>query len=660
MKLQIRKLILWPKNGGKYRELEFKPGRVNVISGSSKAGKSAVIPIIDYCLCSELCAIPVGTIRKTCKWFGILVETDEGLKLIARIEPGSQRSTDDMFIIEGNAIEIPEIIEHKNTNRNNVKEILNRLSGLPNIGFGDDLSEFGFKNRPSFRDLMAFAFQPQNIVANPDVLFYKADSYGNREKLKSIFPFILGAIESKTLQIVWELKELRKQLKILQSELTAIDAVSKQWQAEANVWFYRSREYGLTAEDTQPHSEWLHLLEQLRGIAYKSSRDAVVTPMAIESSTEVLIALRNRETLIAENILIAKLKLDDLKEIKDEATNYSSSLVKMEERLSLSKWLRELAENNHSVNPLAFPTVDPSSQLSELCKALEDIERVARSAPKVSASVEGEIVRIRNLIRQDSETLAAIRTEIKGIEAKDELSAKHALRMTEIDRFLGSMQQSIKTYTEARSDSELTERVKALDARIKALEPQVSDAAVKLKTTNSLQEISDICALITPHLDAEWAEAKITLSIPDLAIKVKHDGREDFLWEIGSGANWLAYHIATLLALQLYFLKKPDHSVPHLLIFDQPSQVYFPVKSAVRKGKDEGAEDVEPILDDEDRDAVRKVFSVLARGVKRAKGHLQIIVLDHAGSEVWGGIDGVSLAEEWRDGEKLVPPRFED
>ncbi|MGT3070678.1 DUF3732 domain-containing protein [Pseudomonas putida] len=659
MKLQIRKLILWPKNGGKYRELEFKPGKVNIISGSSKAGKSAVIPIIDYCLGSELCAIPVGTIRKTCKWFGILIDTDEGQKLLARTEPGNQRSTDDMFIIEGESVEIPEAIDYKNTNRNNVKDVLNRLSGLPNIGFGDDPSDFGFKNRPSFRDLMAFTFQPQNIVANPDVLFYKADSYGNREKLKSIFPFILGAINSKTLQIVWELKELRKQLKTLQGELTAIEAVSKQWQAEANVWFYRSREYGLVSDDTQPQKEWALLLEQLRGIAYKSSRDAVVTAAAVESSAKVLISLRNRETLIGENILVAKLKLEDLKEIKAEAVHYSSSLDKIGQRLSLSKWLKELAEHNAGGNPLAFPTLTPSTQLSELCNALEAIEQVASSTPKVSASVESEIVRIRNLIRQDSETLAAIRTEIKGIEARDELNSKHALRMTEIDRFLGSMQQSIKTYTEARADSTLTERVKALESRIKHLEPQVSDAAVKQKTSNILEEISNICALITPHLDAEWADAKITLSIPDLAIKVKHDGRDDFLWEVGSGANWLAYHIATLLALQLFFLKKADHAVPHLLIFDQPSQVYFPVKSAVRKGTTEHASENEPVLDDEDRDAVRKVFSVLARGVRRAKGRLQIIVLDHAGSEVWGGIDCVSLAEEWRDGDKLVPPRFE-
>lgn len=415
MKLQIRKLILWPKNGGAYRELEFEPGKVNIISGSSKAGKSAVIPIIDYCLGSERCAIPVGTIRKTCEWFGILIDTDEGQKLIARIEPGNQRSTDDMFIIEGQSIEIPDAIDSKNTNRENVKEILNRLSGLPNLGFGDDPAEFGFKNRPSFRDLMAFTFQPQNIVANPDVLFYKADSYGNREKLKSIFPFILGAIDSKLLVIVWELKELRKQLKTLQSELTAIETVSKQWKAEAHVWFYRSREYGLVDATVQPQTEWPDLLMQLQGIAHKSSRDAVTTPAAAESSSEVLTVLRERETLIGDNIFIAKQKLEDLKEIKAEAKHYSSSLEKIGQRLSLSTWLKELAENSSDTNPLVFPTLTPSTQLTELCNALEEIEQVANSTPKVSASVESEIVRIRNLIRQDSDTLAAIRTEMKGI-----------------------------------------------------------------------------------------------------------------------------------------------------------------------------------------------------------------------------------------------------
>jgi hypothetical protein len=47
-------------------------------------------------------------------------------------------------------------------------------------------------------------------------------------------------------------------------------------------------------------------------------------------------------------------------------------------------------------------------------------------------------------------------------------------------------------------------------------------------------------------------------------------------------ANWLAYHIALSLALQGYFLRLPQHPVPALLIYDQPSQVYFPARRAGR------------------------------------------------------------------------------
>lgn len=52
--------------------------------------------------------------------------------------------------------------------------------------------------------------------------------------------------------------------------------------------------------------------------------------------------------------------------------------------------------------------------------------------------------------------------------------------------------------------------------------------------------------------------------------------REDFLWEMGSGSNWLAYDVAMSLALQQFFLSLTNSPVPGLLIYDQPSQVYFP------------------------------------------------------------------------------------
>ena len=79
MYLQIREIVLWPRDTNfEPRRLQFQLGKVNVISGASRTGKSAVIPIIDYCLGAGTCSIPVKTIRKYCEWFGVVVATAQG------------------------------------------------------------------------------------------------------------------------------------------------------------------------------------------------------------------------------------------------------------------------------------------------------------------------------------------------------------------------------------------------------------------------------------------------------------------------------------------------------------------------------------------------------------------------------------------------------
>jgi hypothetical protein len=79
MYFQIKEIILWPRNSAfAPRRVLFEPGKVTVISGASRTGKSAVIPIIDYCLASRSCLIPVKTIRNACEWFGVIVKTSTG------------------------------------------------------------------------------------------------------------------------------------------------------------------------------------------------------------------------------------------------------------------------------------------------------------------------------------------------------------------------------------------------------------------------------------------------------------------------------------------------------------------------------------------------------------------------------------------------------
>src|SRR5260370_19579184 len=246
MFFQIKEIVVWPKNSNfNARRLPFELGALNVISGISRTGKSAIIPIIDYCLGSDKCTTPVNTIRDACSWFGVIVRTSSGEKLFVRSEWGGKKATGDMFVLEAPEIQIPDRINEKNTTSEAVKRTLDELAGLTALDFDVEGTEAFFKGRPSFRDMGAFNFQPQNIVANPDVLFYKADTYEHREKLRTIFPYILNAISPRTLAKQHELSRLKKELRRKQHELSTVRDVSERWIAEIQSRASEARELGL-------------------------------------------------------------------------------------------------------------------------------------------------------------------------------------------------------------------------------------------------------------------------------------------------------------------------------------------------------------------------------------------------------------------------------
>jgi len=133
MDFQIRQIILWPRDAKHLRRIvSFEKGRINVISGVSRTGKSAIIPIIDYCLGSRRCTIPTGVIREKTCWFGLLVSTSEGEKLFARREPEEQQATDDMYVQEAPMVVIPDAVV-KNASRDSIKRRLDTLSMLTTL-----------------------------------------------------------------------------------------------------------------------------------------------------------------------------------------------------------------------------------------------------------------------------------------------------------------------------------------------------------------------------------------------------------------------------------------------------------------------------------------------------------------------------------------------
>jgi hypothetical protein len=649
MYFQIRHVILWRRGVPGRRVLSFHSGKVNVISGASKTGKSAVIPIIDYCLASDRCAIPVGVIREACEWFGVVIETVEGQKLLARREPGDQQQTGDMFLLEADELAIPDAIPGKNSNTGAVKAMLDRVAGLSSLGF-DPTAESGFKHRPSFRDLVAFTFQPQNIVANPDVLFFKADTSDHREKLKTIFPYVLNALTAEDLARRWEIDRLQKLARRKEIELNAALASVNVWKMEAHAWLRQAIDLGLLPADTKLPEEWFEVVDLLRSIVRKTSHEARPSVAGMEASIARLNELRKSEADAAERVSQGRQSLTQIRRLIENSDNYGSAIRIQRDRLALSKWLRGQAGENAEV--LGAFGSRGKQDLDSLVEALEGIELQLSSHPAVSDRLEREQLRLRGDVEQSLELLAMTRQEIEVLERESEDARRAAYGFDQVARFIGRLEQALNLYEHADANAELRNQLDRLLAEIRKLRARVSDSEVSRRIGNAIKTIESYVEAIVPNLDAEWPDAAVRLVISDLTLKIVRGNRDDYLWEIGSGANWLAYHVAVALGLQRFFLESPHHPVPGMLVFDQPSQVYFPRRSA-------GGEFVETDLRDEDVVAVTKVFRALASEVERAKGRLQIIVLDHADSGIWGGIAGVVLTEEWRDGaHKLVPPAW--
>ena len=85
MSLQIRKVVLYGLSGQR-REVDFRLGALNIITGASETGKSAIIDILDYCTGRGQCYVADG-IQRVVSWYGILFQDGQSQIFVARRGP---------------------------------------------------------------------------------------------------------------------------------------------------------------------------------------------------------------------------------------------------------------------------------------------------------------------------------------------------------------------------------------------------------------------------------------------------------------------------------------------------------------------------------------------------------------------------------------------
>jgi len=667
MQLAIIKVILWPRDvSKKRRDILLKPGQLNIITGKSQTGKSAITPIIDYVLGSGKCTIPVGKIRDLTEWYGLLLQTSSSQMLIARRDPDAQAETTDMYLHEAESIAIPDR-PAKNSARDTVLSRLNQLAGLPKLDFAPDAENPGFHSRPSFRDMAAFNFQPQYVVANPYTLFFKADTLEHREKLKAIFPLVLGAITGRTLALKRELSELRKELNQYTIELRSAEAGNAKWLAEVQSFYAAAKEVGLlpTAPDADDSWSIESYLRHLRTIPDAVQGGALPTMDVgnTDRAVEELLAIRNQEEYLAHELGVRRSRLARLREAGSLMGAYGTDLDRQALRLDAIGWFERVV-SQEAMCPFCGTSQDSAKrEVQDLMAVAAEFRDLSASVQDAPSALDKEIADLTAEIREFEGSLRQLRTRRAALDDRSAAVAARRQTIAQAYRLVGRLEQAMDNLDAVHTDSDTQKSIDQLRERIREIERIIDPKAERQRLDAALSKVTSAISHYAAILGYERSADRVELQTDELTVRVsstRAGSRKDFLWEIGSGANWVGLHLATLLALHELFDGIKGSPVPQFLVVDQPSQIYFPERwPGDPNPKTKKAGDVSQAVS-EDIEGVRRIFRALSEGIKRTDGRLQVLVTDHAGSITWQGVERVNVVAEWRgDNDYLIPREWE-
>jgi hypothetical protein len=187
-------------------------------------------------------------------------------------------------------------------------------------------------------------------------------------------------------------------------------------------------------------------------------------------------------------------------------------------------------------------------------------------------------------------------------------------------------------------------QAQSLRAQAEVLEAELSDERVRERLESVTSILGQRMTQWARELGLEHSRFPLRLDLKNLTIVADTADGPVPMARMGSGENWVGYHLIGHLALHQWFVQR-TRPVPNLLFLDQPSQVYFPAEKDI-----EGSMD---LVSEDDRLAVSRMFQLVFNAVSEVTPGLQVVITEHA--DINADWYQAAVVERWRGGLKLVP-----
>lgn len=611
---------------------------LNIITGRSSTGKSAIIELFDYCTGSSDNTIPSGVITENARlYFVVLCKKDSQL-VIAREQ--AERTRKLFFKIEPQALEINNLNssyfgDEYYIDINTFKEELSHFFGIE-ISNMDD-TENGTnrksvkKGHPSFRNMTSFMLQHQNLVANKHSLFYRFDEKEKRERVIDEFKIFAGFVDQQYYILSQELDEYRIKLEKYQTEQSRFEAAKKDKCSYLDA--LREEYHTISGNKLFAGIDSLHLLNAPQ-VYHDKLRESTTT---VNENSEQY-KLQYTEITRKKNLLLAKrrditLKLEKVTSSIEYAKSYTEAIDKYNP-------IKE-AINSNSICPFCHNKNDGTMmEANKLTEAINWLNSELRKSP----------MRIDSFLPQKHE----YEKELREVNREIRILNNEIAKITEINRELENNrsleEQSLKIKLQIENELDWSinksicfnkDNTNTIKKQIENIEKTLQQ---KYNVEHKLEEaeafINRTMNEIGSKLDFEASYKPINLHFDIHTFELYHlkdERTKVYLRSMGSGANWLYSHICLFLSILKYFASLGDSAkVPSILFLDQPSQVYFPATIDINEEKfdAEKLKQLENKTADEDLKAVTNLFVQIINVINSIHEEFgfmpQIIISDHA------------------------------
>ncbi|HUV14167.1 MAG TPA: DUF3732 domain-containing protein, partial [Acidobacteriota bacterium] len=324
--MKIRSILLY-SHKGHLRQLSFASG-LNIITGRSSTGKSALSNIVEYCIGRSSFNVPEGVIRDKVAWYGVIYDFPGEQVLVAKPAPGVGHSRCATAMIRrGSDLPVPAVSELvTNSDDDSVVSLLSNLLGIPENRTDVPLEHSRASYSTNIKHTLFYVFQKQNLVANKDQLFYRQNEDYMPQAIRDTLPILLGAADDDRFGLDSKLRAARRELKLQEKLIFEAAEFARQISSRGIGLLSEARQVGILPSGANPSSteEVLNLLKV--AMEWKPATIPDEDPGRISGLEEELSSLRADRRALTQRLEAANLFCEKANGFSREATEQKDRL----------------------------------------------------------------------------------------------------------------------------------------------------------------------------------------------------------------------------------------------------------------------------------------------------------------------------------------------